>query len=74
LSNNLVGKISAHFKNTPLYIIFYKMYTNADIQGLQGCILKKIYFDSLALKRLGLYVNLLGPFVAYSQPFNLVYK
>jgi hypothetical protein len=27
LSHNLVGKISAHFKNTPLYIIFYKMYT-----------------------------------------------
>jgi hypothetical protein len=29
LSHNLVGKISAHFKNTPLYIIFYKMYVNA---------------------------------------------
>jgi hypothetical protein len=38
----------------------------------------KFFFDSLALKNLGLYVNLLGPFlalvVAYSQPFNLVYK
>jgi hypothetical protein len=34
----------------------------------------KKYFDSLILKHLGLYVNLLGPFVAYSQPFNLVYK
>jgi hypothetical protein len=33
-----------------------------------------IYFDSLALKRLRLYVNLLGPYVAYSQPCNLVYK
>jgi hypothetical protein len=28
LSHNLVGKISAHFKNTPLYIIFYKMWQN----------------------------------------------
>jgi hypothetical protein len=35
--------------------------------------LKKIYFDSSALKFLGLYLNLLDPFVAYSQPFNLVY-
>jgi hypothetical protein len=25
----LVGKISAHFKKTPLYIMFYKMYANA---------------------------------------------
>jgi hypothetical protein len=33
-----------------------------------------IYFDSLALKRLELYLNLLGPFVAYSQRFDLVYK
>jgi hypothetical protein len=24
LSHNLVGKILTHFKNTPLYIIFYK--------------------------------------------------
>jgi hypothetical protein len=31
------------------------------------------FFDSLALKRLGLYLILLGNFVAYSQPFNLVY-
>jgi hypothetical protein len=35
---------------------------------------EKKYFDSLPLKPLGLYMNLLGPFVAYSQPFNLVYK
>jgi hypothetical protein len=35
---------------------------------------EKKYFDSLALKPLGLYVNLLGSFVAYSEPFNLVYK
>jgi hypothetical protein len=31
------------------------------------------FFDSLALKPLGLYLILLGSFVAYSQPFNLVY-
>jgi hypothetical protein len=36
--------------------------------------LKKKYFDSLALKPLDLYVNLLGLFVAYLEPFNLVYK
>jgi hypothetical protein len=35
---------------------------------------KKKDFDSLAFKRLGVYLNLLGPYVAYSQPFNLVYK
>jgi hypothetical protein len=33
---------------------------------------KKIVFDSLTLKPFGLYVNLLGRLVAYSQPFNLV--
>jgi hypothetical protein len=27
---------------------------------------EKKYFDNLALKRLVLYVNLLGPYVAYS--------
>jgi hypothetical protein len=36
--------------------------------------LKKIYFDSLTLKPLWFYVNLVGHFVAYSQRFNLVYK
>jgi hypothetical protein len=35
---------------------------------------EKKYFDSLALKPLGVYVNLLGSFVAYSQPFNFVHK
>jgi hypothetical protein len=32
------------------------------------------FFDNLALKPLGLYLILLGNFVAYSQPFNLVYS
>jgi hypothetical protein len=36
--------------------------------------LKKKYFDSLALKPLDLYVNLLELFVAYLERFNLVYK
>jgi hypothetical protein len=36
--------------------------------------LKKKFFDSLALKPLDLYVNLLGLFVAYLEAFNLVYK
>jgi hypothetical protein len=36
--------------------------------------LKKKYFDSLALKPLDLYVNLLGLFVVYLEPFNLMHK
>jgi hypothetical protein len=36
--------------------------------------LKKKYFDSLALKPLELYVNLVGRFVAYPQSLNLVYR
>jgi hypothetical protein len=36
--------------------------------------IEKKYFDSLALKPLDLYVNLLGLFVAYLESFNLVYK
>jgi hypothetical protein len=35
--------------------------------------LKKIFL-TVALKPLDLYVNLLGHFVAYLEPFNLVYK
>jgi hypothetical protein len=34
---------------------------------------EKIFFDSLALRSLRLYVNLVGHLVACSQPFNLVY-
>jgi hypothetical protein len=34
---------------------------------------KKI-FHSLALKPLDLYVNLLGPFIGYLEPFNMVHK
>jgi hypothetical protein len=32
------------------------------------------HFDSLTFKVFGLYVNLVRHFVAYSQPFNLVYR
>jgi hypothetical protein len=35
---------------------------------------EKFCCDSLTLKPFGLYVNLVGHFVAYSQPFNLVYR
>jgi hypothetical protein len=35
---------------------------------------EKKKFDSLVLKPVGLYVILLGRFVAYSQPFNVVYR
>jgi hypothetical protein len=38
------------------------------------CLHLKKKIDSLPLKPLGLYINVLGLFVAYSQPFNLVYK
>jgi hypothetical protein len=31
---------------------------------------ENFFFDSLTLKPLGLYVNLVGHFVAYSQTFN----
>jgi hypothetical protein len=34
---------------------------------------EKFFFDSLALKPLDQYVNLLGVFVAYLERFNLVY-
>jgi hypothetical protein len=37
--------------------------------------LKNFFFDSLTLKPVRLlYVNLVGHFVAYLQPFNLVYR
>jgi hypothetical protein len=32
------------------------------------------YFDSLPLRPMGLYLNLLGRFVAYWQLFGLVYR
>jgi hypothetical protein len=37
-------------------------------------VFEKKNFDSLPLNPLGLYMNLLGPFIAYSEPFNLLYK
>jgi hypothetical protein len=43
-----------------------------------GILVKKAplikYFDSLTLKHFGFYMNLVRHFVAYSQPFNLVYR
>jgi hypothetical protein len=41
-------------------------------KSMYSC-LKKKHFDSLSLRPLGLRMNLLGLFVAYSQPFNLTY-
>jgi hypothetical protein len=38
------------------------------------CLHLRFFFDSLTLKPMGLYVNLVGHFVAHSQPFNLVYR
>jgi hypothetical protein len=37
-------------------------------------VFEKKYFDSLTLKHFEFYVNLVRHFVAYSQPFNLVYR
>jgi hypothetical protein len=51
-------------QNKNLYPNYYK----------KVCVFEKKYFHNLALKRLVLYVNLLGPYVAYSYPLNLVYK
>jgi hypothetical protein len=37
-------------------------------------VFEKKYFDSLTLKHFGFYVNLVRHFLAYSEPFNLVYR
>jgi hypothetical protein len=58
-----------------VYIVVYRINISIRIiKKMYVFAFEKKYFDSLPLKPLGLYMNLLGPFVAYSQPFNLVYK
>jgi hypothetical protein len=57
--------IYCSFQNKNLYQNYKKI-------NVFAC--EKKYFDSLALKPLQLYVNLVGPFVAYSEHFNLVYR
>jgi hypothetical protein len=52
------------FQNENLYQNYKKKYMFS---------FEKKNFNNLALKPLG-YVDLLGPNVVYSQPFNLVYK
>jgi hypothetical protein len=58
------------------YTLLYNKYCCISEWKTLSELLKKVcnYFDSLALKHLGLYVNLLDPLVVYSQTFNLVYK
>jgi hypothetical protein len=58
-----------------VYIVVFRIKISIRITKKNYVFLfEKNFFGSLALKPLGLYVNLLGSFVAYSEPFNLVYK
>jgi hypothetical protein len=41
---------------------------------LKKSVFEDFFFDSLTLKLLGQYVNLVGHIVAYSQPFNFVHR
>jgi hypothetical protein len=49
------------------YIVVFKIKISFRIS-------KKKYLGSLTLKHFGFYVNLVRHFIAYSQPFNLVYR
>jgi hypothetical protein len=67
-------KINTRISETPCIYLSYTGIFRIKIsiritKKIMCSYLKKTYFDSLAL---GLYLNLLGPFVAYSQSFNLV--
>jgi hypothetical protein len=59
-----------------LYIVVFRIKISIRIttKNMYVFLFEKKYFDSLALKPLELYVNLVGRFVAYSQSFNLVYR
>jgi hypothetical protein len=53
------------------YIVVFRIKISIRITKKSMCShLEKIFFCSLTLKTLGLYVNLLGHFVAHSQTFN----
>jgi hypothetical protein len=57
------------------YIVVFRIKISIRITKKSMRLYVKIFFfDSLTLKPLGLYVNLIGHFVVYSQPFNLVYR
>jgi hypothetical protein len=44
------------------------------IVAIHCCFHLNFLFDTLTLKPLGLYVNLVRHLVAYPQPFNLVHR
>jgi hypothetical protein len=70
-------KIWCYFLLYEVILVIHCCFQNKDVIRItkkRDVPILKFCFDSLALKRLGLYVNLLGPYVAYPQPFNLVYK
>jgi hypothetical protein len=63
-----LASISALSGSVAILKIFY---LNLELKNKYVFAFEKKYFDSLAL---GLYLSLLGPFLADSQIFNLVYK
>jgi hypothetical protein len=57
------------------YIVVFRIKISIRTSKKSMCpYLKKKYFDSLTLKHFGFYVNLVRHFIAYSQPFNMVYR
>jgi hypothetical protein len=54
------------------YIVVFTIKISIRITKKSLCSYLNFFFDSLTLKPLGLYLNLVSHFSAYSQPFNLV--
>jgi hypothetical protein len=53
--------------------VIHCCFHNKNLSMKKVCVRICFFFDSLALKPLGLFVILLGHFVSYSQPFHLVH-
>jgi hypothetical protein len=56
------------------YIVVFRIKISITISKKKYVLPFEFFFDSLTLKPLGLYVNLVGHLVAYLQPFNFVHK
>jgi hypothetical protein len=56
------------------YIVVFRIKISIRITKKKYVRILKNFFDSLTLKHFGFYANLVRHFVAYSQPFNLVYR
>jgi hypothetical protein len=56
------------------YIVVFRIKISIRISKKSMCSHLNFFFDSLTLKPLDLYVNLVDHLVAYSQPFNLVHR